>query len=259
MRTIESLDHAFKMVKKFQMLDILDKEYKKDTKNFYTSIILLVASIFGCIFISPLFLFLAICGTGISIYGLIKTKDICHQLDELEEKDFNLSDPTGIKEIDEIVEKTKDKYACNYYTDEYIKNAKSGFGEKIKNNFLNKENTILFLKDDIRIYYDTYKLPPFSISSDEWDLLTDTLYELFKEKNIEYDFYRFMSDLLKYTFAEQLINNGICISLLMLLNNLDNIKAINISKDELENIKNTILGLRVNTINKHIQKRSLPK
>ena len=84
MRTIESLDQAFKMVKKFQMLDILDKEYKKDTRNFYTSIILLIASIFGCIFISPLFLFLAICGTGISIHGLIKTHDMCHQLDELE-------------------------------------------------------------------------------------------------------------------------------------------------------------------------------
>ena len=45
----------------------------------------------------------------------------------------------------------------------------------------------------------------------------------------------------------------------MFLNNLDNVKAINISKDELENIKNMILGLQINTINKHIQKRSLPK
>ena len=67
--------------------------------------------------------------------------------------------------------------------------------------YLNKDETMVQVSDEYRVYKVAYNLPDLTITNKEWDILFDVVYHKLEEKCMEDKFYDFMSFLLRYVIA----------------------------------------------------------
>ena len=86
--------------------------------------------------------------------------------------------------------------------------------------FLNKNETMKQIIDEIELYRVIYKLPPIIISNHQWDNFFDILYNLFLEKGVQYQFYESVAEIFRYTFARALVNKSDSININSFVENL---------------------------------------
>ncbi len=101
----------------------------------------------------------------------------------------------------------------SYYTDSYKKfkeenirfyTDKTSNISLVDNSFYNKEESILNIVKVIDSYYEIYKLPPFKLTNKQWDTLVDMIYEYVEKE----EYYNTLLQLVKFTFADILINGS---------------------------------------------------
>ncbi len=105
---------------------------------------------------------------------------------------------------------------------------------------MTKEEVMIELASQYRVYAQAYKLPKFTVTNKEWELLFDTMYSRLKELSLENKLYDIMSFLQRYTFAESLINNRKEININSYLNQLSMLEKIGFSNIDINSIKEEI-------------------
>ena len=74
--------------------------------------------------------------------------------------------------------------------------------------YLDKEETMKQLSDDIAIYQSIYKLPPLDITPFEWETFFEHVYSFFCEHDLQSKFYDMMAYLNRFVLANGLICNS---------------------------------------------------
>ncbi len=70
---------------------------------------------------------------------------------------------------------------------------------------MSKEEVMIELATQYRVYKRIYELPEFKVSNKEWDILFDVMYNRLAELSLENEYYNYMSFLQRYTFAYSLV------------------------------------------------------
>lgn len=102
---------------------------------------------------------------------------------------------------------------------------------------LNKEETMIQVSDEYRIYKKVYNLPDLTISNKEWDILFDTVFHKLEETCTEDKFYDYMSFLLRYVIAYALVNKKQEINYLSFINQLNRLEIIGMKKEDIRDIE----------------------
>lgn len=105
---------------------------------------------------------------------------------------------------------------------------------------LNKEETMIQVSDEYRIYKKVYNLPDLTISNKEWDILFDTVFHKLEETCTEDKFYDYMSFLLRYVIAYALVNKKQEINYLSFINQLNRLEIIGMKKEDIRDIEKKI-------------------
>lgn len=71
-----------------------------------------------------------------------------------------------------------------------------------------KEDEINLLVEAIEDYFYCYKLPPLKIRNYEWDAFFDILYREFEIRGIKDEYFHAVSEVIRYTLANILVNNA---------------------------------------------------
>lgn len=118
-----------------------------------------------------------------------------------------------------------------------------------EDNELTKEEVIEKFMYELEAYNLGTKLPPVEITTYEWDLFFDSLYNLLIEKDFTSEFYNITSKLLRLTISNSLINKTTNISLKDFTDSLDYLnKKYNFFKIALNNQE--IAELQINILSK---------
>ena len=75
----------------------------------------------------------------------------------------------------------------------------------LKNNYLNKDETIKQIVYEIDLFYDAYELSSLEITNNEWDIYFDNTYKLFVNKHLEKYFYKNMQSVIRLILAKSLV------------------------------------------------------
>lgn len=95
---------------------------------------------------------------------------------------------------------------------------------------------------EIEIYKSKYNIHPIKITSNQWDIYFNNMYQFFKEKGIEKKFYLSMSLVTDFTLANSLINEKRKITIYDFVDNLDYLKSDEITKKDILNSQKDILN-----------------
>ena len=149
----------------------------------------------------------------------------------------------------------------DYYTDLYQEFVRSGGvsedeeryrkvvtvqNSKYKDQFeiLGLEETFAVLSKHIEVYYEAYRLPKSVITNSEWDTLFDSIFELFKSKEITNLYYQSMGIYLRSTLARVLVFEGASLSLKDFIDNIDALvtsisyySPVSLTDEEINNLK----------------------
>lgn len=102
---------------------------------------------------------------------------------------------------------------------------------------LNKEETMIQVSDEYRVYKKVYNLPDLTITNKEWDILFDTVFHKLEETCTEDKFYDYMSFLLRYVIAYALVNKKQEINYLSFINQLNRLEIIGMKKEDIKDIE----------------------
>lgn len=102
--------------------------------------------------------------------------------------------------------------------------------------FLDKEETMIQVSDEYRVYKVVYNLPDLTITNREWEILFDTVYHKLEEKCLEDKFYDFMSSLLRYVIAYSLVNDRKAMSFYSFIEQIHHFEVFNLSKEDIDDI-----------------------
>lgn len=105
---------------------------------------------------------------------------------------------------------------------------------------LNKEETMIQVSDEYRVYKKVYNLPELTITNKEWDILFDTVFHKLEETCTEDKFYDYMSFLLRYVIAYALVNKKQEINYLSFINQLNRLEIIGMKKEDIRDIEKKI-------------------
>lgn len=105
---------------------------------------------------------------------------------------------------------------------------------------LNKEETMIQVSDEYRVYKKVYNLPDLTITNKEWDILFDTVFHKLEETSTEDKFYDYMSFLLRYVIAYALVNKKQEINYLSFINQLNRLEIIGMKKEDIKDIEKKI-------------------
>ena len=168
---------------------------------------------------------------------------------------LNLNEFSLANEEDFYSDKMK-KY-INYETDEEgkyeetlkIQNARSNLKiyKKSEEPKITKENIIERIMYELEAYRLGTNLPPVEISSKDWQIYFDSLYDLLINKNNISEFYDITSRLLRITLSNSLINNSSNITIKNFVDNLKymgtkyNFFQISLCEKEISNLQVEIL------------------
>ena len=225
-RPTSSLENEFMLVQMDRYMDNFDRAMKKSLKgSFIRTIIGCTPAVLGAIgFIITGNVSIAAIGTAITGAGgiaVIIIDDIKETRKMLPKKKSGKIVPINEeKDVDQIVEEgIIKKREDEFYTEEfkqYIE--RSSKKESIKpevpklkvvtnnDDVLSKEDTMIQIVKDIDVYRKVYNLPLIEISDAEWDLLFDSIYQLFERKGITKEFYTSMSRLERNTIVKSLLD-----------------------------------------------------
>lgn len=117
--------------------------------------------------------------------------------------------------------------------------------------FLNKEETMIQVSDEYRVYKIAYNLPDLTITNREWDILFDTIYHKMEEKCMEEKFYDCMSFLLRYVIAYSLVNERKAMSFYSFIEQIHRLEILGFSNDD--------INLIVTELNSHRKKPNVIK
>lgn len=124
---------------------------------------------------------------------------------------------------------------------------------------LNKEETMIQVSDEYRVYKKVYNLPDLTITNKEWDILFDTVFHKLEETCTEDEFYDYMSFLLRYVIAYALVNKKQEINYLSFINQLNRLEIIGMKKEDIRDIEKKIRSTLPKTKIIHIDFKSLKK
>lgn len=105
---------------------------------------------------------------------------------------------------------------------------------------LNKEEAMIQVSDEYRVYKKVYNLPDLTITNKEWDILFDTVFHKLEETCTEDKFYDYMSFLLRYVIAYALVNKKQEINYLSFINQLNRLEIIGMKKEDIRDIEKKI-------------------
>lgn len=105
---------------------------------------------------------------------------------------------------------------------------------------LNKEETMIQVSDEYRVYKKVYNLPDLTITNKEWDILFDTIFHKLEETCTEDKFYDYMSFLLRYVIAHALVNKKQEINYLSFINQLNRLEIIGMTKEDIKDVEKKI-------------------
>lgn len=224
---LPSLDLYIRLAEIREELDNWYHEKKKDKKGSSKITLLMVLAFLLLLlgsFVNIAFMFGSFC---LAVVGLYRVIDGRNNLDNDDEdlEDFEMDVETDLEK---------------YYTDEYKEflshdltedeiNYKEVVDAQLEasydnNCILGLDETASVLASQVESYYDMYLLPKSVITSAEWDSLFDSVFDLFKEKEITSVFYQTMAAFLRDTLATVLVKKRPTLSL---SNFVDNIHVIN--------------------------------
>lgn len=106
----------------------------------------------------------------------------------------------------------------------------------------NKEETIARVSYEMEAYTSSYELPPLKITSEEWSLFYDTIYNFLKDLGMEVKYYDFVSQIVRYSLARTLVNKNKSFSLYSLLDNLSLLEQYGFTATDIANIKEEIIS-----------------
>lgn len=198
---------------------------------------------------------------GKIIYDSIKMSNITEKNnDEYQDEDLDKNNETTLLDLndfslanEEDFYNDKMKEYTNHENDEEdkyeetlkIQNARSNLKiyNKSEEPKITKENIIERIMYELETYRLGTNLPPIEISSKEWQIYFDSLYDLLINKNDINEFYDITSRLLRITLSNSLINNSSNITIKNFVDNLKymgtkyNFFQISLSEKEISNLQ----------------------
>ena len=109
--------------------------------------------------------------------------------------------------------------------------------------YLNKDETMIQVSDEYRVYKVVYNLPDLTITNKEWDILFDVVYHKLEEKCMEEKFYDMMSFLLRYVIAYSLVNDRKSMSFYSFIEQIKRFKLLGLDEEDISDI---VLKLNAN-------------
>lgn len=205
--------------------------------------------------------------------GVLFTTATINSISESKTEDQAYANPnaTGIDPIVDAIrllrKRKQRKRVEDYYTDRHkdLKGSKPS-SEDIKyyhvvENQLEKnqdeeevlglEETSSQISEEMEAYYHLYKLPKSVITNEEWDVLFDSIFELFCKKGLVKHFYKHLSSFIRYSLANVLVLERTTLNMDDFVENLDYFEIITASEEE-KVTKDDIKDLQ-NKISKHIK------
>ena len=198
---------------------------------------------------------------GKIIYDSIKMSNITEKNnDEYQDEDLDKNNETTLLDLNDFsLANEEDFYSdkmkeyINHENDEEdkyeetlkIQNARSNLKiyNKSEEPKITKENIIERIMYELETYRLGTNLPPVEISSKEWQIYFDSLYDLLINKNDINEFYDITSRLLRITLSNSLINNSSNITIKNFVDNLKymgtkyNFFQISLSEKEISNLQ----------------------
>ncbi len=239
---LESLDSAIQIAQMDKFIEDFDKNIKKSSKKEFKKAVQLAAPIIILLvafFATENPLFIAIGGgimCTIATVTLVRETINSFRILNCSKEDIIRED-----ELEETLERGVLKTPhTDFYTEEYVRDLEANDSkspdekkyeealEKQMNKrrtletdeFLDCQKTKVRILEELEIYNSFYSLPPISISTYEWNTFFEELYALFATANLEINFYRVMSELLRYTLSKALVNASKSITIENFLDNL---------------------------------------
>lgn len=202
---------------------------------------------------------------GKIIYDSIKMSNITEKNnDEYQDEDLDKNNETTLLDLNDFsLANEEDFYSdkmkeyINHENDEEdkyeetlkIQNARSNLKiyKKSEEPKITKENIIERIMYELDAYRLGTNLPPIEISSKDWQIYFDSLYDLLINKNNINEFYDITSRLLRITLSNSLINNSSNITIKNFVDNLKymgtkyNFFQISLCEKEISNLQVEIL------------------
>ena len=218
---IKSLDSEIQFVQIENFINKFDNSMKKHIiKKLKRVLIMLGPSI---LLISSYFIFnntiLLMVGLSIASVGTIAIKII----DEKNKNDLSKKEKDIKQILNEGIDKKEEK---DFYTEEYkILSEKQKTHSNLrlvenKIDILDKEKTMIQVIKELDAYCSVYNIPILTITSEDWDIFFDIMYNVFIQKGIEDKFYNCMSRIGRITFSKSLVNKNSNIGINDFIDNL---------------------------------------
>ena len=86
--------------------------------------------------------------------------------------------------------------------------------------YYNKDDEINMMVEMIEDYFRAYKLPPLRVKAYEWDVFFDTLFNEFSVRGIRNNYFYVVSESIRYTLANALVNEAEIINMQDFVNSL---------------------------------------
>lgn len=154
-------------------------------------------------------------------------KNICKQRREDMIEETKVIDPEKFCYPEYLYQKAlqekRDKEDKKYY--EVLERQKGKC--EIKENIGSRDDEINLLVEMIENYFYAYKLPPLDIQDYEWDAFFDSLYDELENKGLKYNAYHIISEVIRYTLANTLVNEDKKITIYHFLDSLSYLRGTN--------------------------------
>lgn len=145
------------------------------------------------------------------------------------------------------------KEYINSVSDDYKKYReiinKQRMSDKCDIEILSLDESVSEISRHLDIYYEAYKLPKMQITNEEWDLFFDSIYEVFRKKEITSVYYQSLSTFIRSVLSRILLSKCETLTIEEILKHLDTLAEIIsystpevISPEEISELKNKILG-----------------
>lgn len=264
---IESLDNMFWIVQLETFMDKFDKEMGKENANTIKwlkigGIPLLISFGIGAITLSfiPAVIGIAYFG-GVAIVKNIK-EDIAYDK-HLREKYSIEPKPIFNKESEvadfdflnePIITVKAEDYQSDYYKKRLeeaakrknfiignhdVKTIKKQESEETQE-YLDKEETMIRVSDEYRVYKVAYNLPDLTIKNKEWEILFDTVYHKLEETATEDKLYDYMSFLQRYVITYALVHKQKEINYRSFIDQIHRLEHLGMTKKDIKDIESIL-------------------
>lgn len=225
------LDKEIKRVQKDRMLrrkKLEPRDFKESKIAKYSLVIALILNVFfggfGFFVFSLAFCYLMFMLDVCIDYKHIKENS---QIDKIEmenaivnPEDYCYDEFLYNMALDKQMTEDRKKY------EEALKRQTEGKSKNITVDY-SRDDEINILVEMIETYFRCYKLPPLRIKDNEWDAFFDVLYDEFEARRIKDDYFRVLSEVIRYCLANALVSGADAIVIEDFINNLTYLHGTN--------------------------------